>query len=1099
MSTEAVRAVRALRDLVAPLYERLQSLEGIESLVARYGWRGPLDDGAYAQLRDSLGLIGTIRDLVTAVDALPDDLRDVSATEAADVAMRGLAVLGQLNELAPPAIASLGEPYRRAELWESLAEHILDDLFAEYLRINFPPLFIVLRLWGAIRYERESPAGDHRRAYRRTQVDWDRVVGMVESPLETLKSAYHWDDGAVPFDHAAALAVLADVLHAVRVPSKMLLPAIEAREPFQPAPDRAFRRDIEGLRAVIREGYSPRDKRFHRIGVDVFPAATAPDAAPSGLVIRPVAAGGAAMQLALGKRFTLRWEVAAEIADAFGLVIFPDRADVIGGDAAFGARLELATRDDDWLYLLGREGEAHLALSGLTLGLAVRGTTSDPEIVARLATLATAGGQGCRVVIPLDDADGFVKQLASRSAIELAFAPEVVWSSKDGLLFNGAPTIDFRLPANIALGPITLNHLTVSLGRTEGTPPGVELAVGTGITARVGPLDVMIEGMGLASKFTRQTRGTQRTKVSLGSVDVDVGFRPPRGFGLVVDTSLVKGGGYLERIPERHEYIGAAELSLADWLSLKAFGLVTTKPQVSFVFAISSEFPPIQLGLGFQLAGVGGLVGIHRRLDADRLLEAVRDGTVDDILFPAQPVRDARGVVERLGALFPARSGSHVFGPTALITWGPKELIRIKLAVAIEVPAMERVAILGSLTARVKKRVAGNDLRVLDLQINFAGLIDFEERFIRFDAALYRSRLLGLELAGDAALRVRYGAQPDFVLTLGGFHPDFQPPELSLPLALQRMQITIAKGNPHIWVDSYFAVTSNSIQFGAAGFLTYEKWGVSVEGGVGFDALFQFDPFHFEAGVFLRLSASWKGVEFTSIEITGEFSGPSPWRIKGEFHLSICWFLGITVPIDESWGDSDDTRRGSIDVLPLLVADLSSPTSWERATGKTHTLVTLREVGGGLRLHPNDLVSVRQNTVPLGVTIDKFAEQRPDRGNRFQIALRRGSDGFAATPVRSHFAPAQFFDRRDEDKLAARAYEPFDAGAHISDLDAPVFETWTTADVAYESGYIDDAAGEDVPKQIVLEPIKRFQVSARNNARANSVLGRVVALPVVTR
>ena len=1105
MSTTTRTAI-ALREFVAPLYERLSSLEGLESLVDRYGWRGPLDEPAYEKIRDTLSIITAIRDLVVAVDALPDDFEDISATAAADLAMRSLAVLGALNELVPPAIADLGEPYKRAELWESLAEHILDDLLAEYLRIHYPPIYLVLRVWGAIRYEHETPIGAHRQTYRRTQLDWDRVLDMIDAPLETLKSTYHWGDAATPFDHAAALAVLADVLRAVHVPAKLLLPAVEARVPFAPGPDRAFRLDVAGLRAILREGVSFHDTLFHRIGFDVVPASVTADASPSGLVLRPVAEGGASMQLTLGKRFTLRWEVAASVADLFGIAIFPDRVDIIGGDAAFGAKIELATRDDGWLYLVGGEDRAHIALSGLTLGLAIKGTTADAEVVARLATLATTTGTGCRVSIPLGGADGFIKKVVDRNAIELKLAPEILWSSKEGILFNGAPKLDIRLPAHLALGPVTIDHLRVSLGRTDGTPPGIALAVETGISAHIGPLDVMLEGIGIAATVTRHTRESLRAnpnrKPALGAIDTDFDFVPPRGFGLAIDTSLVKGGGYIERIPERAEYVGVAQLTVADWLSLKAFGLVTTRPNVSFLLAISSELPPIQIGLGFQLEGVGGLVGIHRRLDADRLLAAIRDGAVDDILFPAEPLRDPRVLVDRLATLFPASNGRHLFGPTALITWGPKSLIKIKLAIVIEVPTSLRVAILGSLSARVRKRVAGRELAILDLQINFGGLIDFDEKFIRFDASLYRSRLLGLELAGDAALRVRYGGRPDFVLTLGGFHPDFQPPALSLPPSLQRLQITIASGNPHIWVDSYFAVTSNSIQFGASGNLEYSKWGVSVSGGVGFDALFQFDPFQFAAAVFLRLAASWKGVEFTSIEITGELSGPSPWRIKGQFRLSICSFIGITVSIDESWGDGDDTRRGSIDVFPLLVTDLSAQTSWEREAGKTHTLVTLRNLDGvttGLRVHPNELLRVRQNTVPLGVAIEKFAEQRPEGGNRFRLALRRGTQTFDAPAVRSHFAPAQFFERRDEEKLAAEAYKLFDAGADLGELDAVVFETWTAADVSYEPGYIDDEAGEDIPRQLVLEPLDRFRIAVLNNARANSVLGRRAVLPIVMR
>ena len=60
-------------------------------------------------------------------------------------------------------------------------------------------------------------------------------------------------------------------------------------------------------------------------------------------------------------------------------------------------------------------------------------------------------------------------------------------------------------------------------------------------------------------------------------MDISLGFKPPRGAGLSIDAGVVKGGGYLYFDPDKGEYAGVAELSIAEIVSVKAIGLITTK------------------------------------------------------------------------------------------------------------------------------------------------------------------------------------------------------------------------------------------------------------------------------------------------------------------------------------------------------------------------------------------------------------------------------------------------------------------------------------------------------------------------------------------
>ena len=135
-----------------------------------------------------------------------------------------------------------------------------------------------------------------------------------------------------------------------------------------------------------------------------------------------------------------------------------------------------------------------------------------------------------------------------------------------------------------------------------------------------------------------------------------VSFAPPKGIGLVVGSSVVKGGGYLFIDNERGEYAGALELKFANW-SLKAIGVVSTKRPDgsdgwSFLLFVFGQFK-VHIAFGIFWTGVGGMIGLHHRSDVDALGAGMRTGALDDVLFPRNPVADAPRIVNRYRTLFP--------------------------------------------------------------------------------------------------------------------------------------------------------------------------------------------------------------------------------------------------------------------------------------------------------------------------------------------------------------------------------------------------------------------------------------------------------------
>jgi len=179
-------------------------------------------------------------------------------------------------------------------------------------------------------------------------------------------------------------------------------------------------------------------------------------------------------------------------------------------------------------------------------------------------------------------------------------------------------------------------------------------------------------------------------------------------------------------------------------------------------------------------------------------------------MFPKDPVRNAPQIISNLNKIFPPANGHHLFGPMVQIAWGSPPLITANIALVLEFGARLRLLILGQVQAILPK--PENDL--VRIQMDSIGIIDFDQGTAALDATLHDSRLVNkFVLTGDMAMRMQWKSSPNFALAVGGFHPAFNPPP-NFP-KLERISINLCSGNnPRFRCEAYFAVTSNTVQFG---------------------------------------------------------------------------------------------------------------------------------------------------------------------------------------------------------------------------------------------------------------------------------------------
>jgi hypothetical protein len=390
----------------------------------------------------------------------------------------------------------------------------------------------------------------------------------------------------------------------------------------------------------------------------------------------------------------------------------------------------------------------------------------------------------------------------------------------------------------------------------------------------------------------------------------------------------------------------------------------------------------------------------------------------------------------------------------AKLAWGAPTLISLELGLLLEIPR-PAFAILGVL----RVALPADDIALLDLRVNFLGVIDLGKGQISFDASLYDSHLLTFPLTGDMAVRVYWAEDANLLLTVGGFHPAYVPPPMGLP-ALRRLSIDIFPGMPRLHAESYFAVTSNTVQFGAKVELTAGASVFNVYGFMAYDVLIQFNPFHFIAEFSAMLAVRSGSSTLFGVRVDATLEGPTPWHAHGTGSFEIGFIITVTISVDfdVTLGDPRTTSLPPVQVMGLLTAAVANPGNWRTilppGTGQRVSLRALPPGGEALVLHPSGTLEVSQKVVPLDLAIDRFGTQRPNHGTQFSISgVIVGTDPQTPQTLREQFAPAQFFDLSDAEKLSRKSFESYDAGVRIGG-NAPNADYVVPLDVVYEVIYI---------------------------------------------
>lgn len=612
------------------------------------------------------------------------------------------------------------------------------------------------------------------------------------------------------------------------------------------------------------------------------------------------------------------------------------------------------------------------------------------------------------------------------------------------------------IPIPMAFPGVELREMVLGLVRNAQREV-TALEVTTSIAAELeNVVGLLIEGSGVIITLEGPTSNA-------AMFDLPVALRWPDRIGLKIDAAVVTGAGYIERIERTYkdgevetkqfEFGGVIQLKILNF-GVSALVILSPDP-FSLVLILGTRFPTaIDLGFGFTLNGIGGILALERGLSIPALQAALKDHIVDRMLMPDDPSIDgAPKLLEQVAQIFPPRDGGFVVGPAAELGWGSQaKFVTVKVAVVLALPDTS-VTILGALRIQAPTKEAA----LTDIRADLFTTID-AARLLLF-ASMRDSKIGPIKIKGDLGLLIEWDGEGAFELSIGGFHPSYEkltgkPSRLG---PMERITIDLSPASfLKAVVKAYFAITAGTVQFGVEGTLKADFKVISASAWLNLDAIFMWSPhFAFEANFRVGASVEFLGASLAGIDFSGTLSGMQPFELSGRIKVDV-WFLPT---FDEAvgpirWGDSRPPIPAAVDALALVVQQLEEPDAW-KALLPSHatqlaTLASFIPTDDSLLAHPLAGLEITQNVVPIGWKLARMGTA-PLISDMVMMGAPVMTNFKADTvsETTGAFAPGHYFDLEGEQLLARGGFEEFQNGIRIGGQTTPVAGRTEDVTVSY--------------------------------------------------
>ncbi len=285
-----------------------------------------------------------------------------------------------------------------------------------------------------------------------------------------------------------------------------------------------------------------------------------------------------------------------------------------------------------------------------------------------------------KIALSSDDGDSFVAKLIAEGAAGAGSRWPIAYRD-DRVEVHGGPArpengIELTFPLNLNIFDVILLRELYLAARPSATAP--TSSPRSRATPSSGRIAVTVDRVGLP-------RAISARRV----LSVQAAGR----FGLSLDASDVRGSAASCWSTRRAAATSARSRSPCCRSSaLTAIGIITTKNPdgTPGLLAAAADHRArcrcrSRSATGSSSRGAGGLLGLNRGMDVDRIRDGLRTGTADSILFPTDIIRRIDVIVRDLEESFPAAEGHFLIAPMAMITWMNPALVTLKIGIILEI------------------------------------------------------------------------------------------------------------------------------------------------------------------------------------------------------------------------------------------------------------------------------------------------------------------------------------------------------------------------------------------------------------------------------
>jgi hypothetical protein len=256
----------------------------------------------------------------------------------------------------------------------------------------------------------------------------------------------------------------------------------------------------------------------------------------------------------------------------------------------------------------------------------------------------------------------------------------------------------------------------------------------------------------------------------------------------------------------------------------------------------------------------------------------------------------------------------------------------------------------------------------------------------------------------------------------------------------------------------------------------------------------EFVPFHFIVDLFGGVIVDAFGLKF-SVSMVLTLTGPQPFVGNG---LVTVDFLGKhEFPIHFEIGDPvEELAKLVVILLDELSKELSNPRCWSAALPPDASLpVSLRQLTTGemgimkdkILVYPHGELTVRENLLPLGISIERFGASVPSTPGPFEISQYYFGSGLVIKVsdeqhVRDSFARGQFLNLTEDQKISSPEFEAFRCGHSRIGTQDIVFGATQSTSFEYDVTII-DKKDEKISRTSKKDQINKVAISEESFSR----------------